>query len=60
MQGTQVATQYLNDQLKEDIARDELVAKGKLSPHEADVESDEWAEVRSVECVTGPGFYKAR
>lgn len=44
MQGTQVLTQYLNDQLKEDMKRDELVMKGKLSRIAADAEADEWAE----------------
>jgi hypothetical protein len=46
MQGTQVATQYLNDQLKEDLDRDELVARGKVSRHDADADGNEWAEVR--------------
>lgn len=48
MQGTQVLTQYLNDQLKEDMKRDELVMKGKLSRVAADAEADEWAEVSHV------------
>jgi len=46
MQGTQVGTLYLNDQLKEDMARDERVLKGKLTRQEAEEEADEWAEVR--------------
>jgi hypothetical protein len=46
MQGTQVATQYLNDQLKDDLDRDELVARGKVSRHDADADGVEWAEVR--------------
>lgn len=46
MQGTTIATHYMNDQLKEDMARDELVSKGKLTRKEADEESEEWGEVR--------------
>lgn len=45
MQGTQVATQYLNDQLKEDITRDELVMNGKLSRRQAEEEAEAWSEV---------------
>lgn len=45
MQGTQVATQYLNDQLKADLDRDDLVARGKVSRHDADADGAEWAEV---------------
>jgi len=40
-------SQYLNDQLSKDIARDELVAKGKLTQQDADKESKEWTEVRT-------------
>jgi hypothetical protein len=47
MQGTQVATQYLNDQLKEDLERDELVARGKVNRVDADTDGAEWAEVRT-------------
>jgi hypothetical protein len=50
MQGTQVATQYLNDQLKEDLDRDELVARGKVSRHDADADGNEWAVVREDVC----------
>lgn len=46
LQSTQVMTQFLNDQLKEDMARDELVAKGKLTQAEANEEADTWTEVR--------------
>jgi hypothetical protein len=35
----------MNDQLKEDIRRDELVAEGKLSVEEAEEEAAEWSEV---------------
>lgn len=48
MQGTQVATNYLNDQLKEDMHRDELVHDGKLTRREADKEADTWAEVSQM------------
>ena len=53
LQVTQVGTQYLNDQLKEDMGRDELVIKGKLTRHEADEESDEWAKVRRQSLMQG-------
>jgi len=46
MQGTQIATLYMNDQLKEEIHRDELVTKGKMTRREAEDEGEEWAEVR--------------
>ena len=36
---------YLNDQLKEDIERDELVARGQLTRDQADEQAEEWAEV---------------
>lgn len=51
LQVTQAGTQYLNDQLKEDMGRDELVDKGKLTRHEADEESDEWAKVRRQRAI---------
>jgi hypothetical protein len=51
MQATQVATQYLNDQLREDMARDDLVSKRKMSRHDADLESDAWAEVRPCDAA---------
>lgn len=46
MQGTQVATQYMNDQLREELKRDDLVVHGKITRKEADEEGEEWAEVR--------------
>lgn len=46
MQGSTILTQYMNDQLKEDMKRDELVASGKVSQMEADDEAAVWAEVR--------------
>jgi len=45
MQGTQVVTHYFNDQLKEDLRRDEMVEKGKLTNYEAEKQADAWAEV---------------
>ena len=51
LQVTQAGTLYLNDQLKEDMGRDELVDKGKLTRHEADEESDEWAKVRRQRAI---------
>lgn len=51
LQVTQAGTQYLNDQLKEDMGRDELVDKGKLTRHEADEESDEWTKVRRQRAI---------
>ena len=45
MQGSTVLTQYMNDQLKEDMRRDEQVALGKITQFEADDEAVVWAEV---------------
>ena len=63
MQGTLVATQYSNDQLKEDLDRDELVAKGKVSRHDANADGVEWAEVRGymymcADMLVGVGMYE--
>ncbi|GKY93282.1 hypothetical protein MPSEU_000295700 [Mayamaea pseudoterrestris] len=44
MQGSTILTQYMNDQLKEDMRRDELVAYGKLSQLEADEEAAQWSD----------------
>jgi hypothetical protein len=48
MQASTVMTQYMNDQLKEDMKRDELVANGKMSPVEAEVEATKWADVSEM------------
>jgi hypothetical protein len=48
MQGSSVLTQYMNDQLKEDMRRDELVADGKMSQMAADEEALLWSEVRMM------------
>jgi hypothetical protein len=48
LQSSQVVTHYLQDQLKADIRRDELVMKGKTTREQADQDSDEWTEVRFV------------
>jgi hypothetical protein len=50
MQGTQVATQYLNDQLKEELERDKLVDRSKVNRVDADTDGAEWAEVRTQYC----------
>lgn len=41
-QGSFVLSNYANDQLQQDIARDKLVADGQLSQEEADEAADEW------------------
>jgi hypothetical protein len=51
MQGSSVLTQYMNDQLKEDMRRDELVADGKMSQMAADEEALLWSEVREQRCI---------
>lgn len=45
MSSTTIATQYLNDQLQEDLKRDERVAAGVLTLGQAQRQADEWAEV---------------
>ena len=44
-QGAHLMSTYLNDQLKEDIERDELVARGQLTRDQADEQAEEWTEV---------------
>ena len=44
-QSAHILSNYVNDQLKEDMEREELVANGVLTQKEADEQSDEWAEV---------------
>jgi hypothetical protein len=46
MQGTQVATHYLKDQLAADLERDDLVSRGKMTREAAEAQAEEWAEVR--------------
>jgi hypothetical protein len=48
MQGSAILTQYMNDQLKEDMRRDELVARGKLAQILADGQGMQWAEVSGI------------
>jgi len=42
MQGGMAFTSYLGEQLETELAREELVTQGKLTPEEADREADEW------------------
>jgi hypothetical protein len=45
MQGSTIISQYMNDQLKEEVNRDELVTKKKMTPEEACEDSAHWSEV---------------
>jgi hypothetical protein len=45
-QGTYVLSNYANDQLQQDMARDKLVMEGKMSQEEADEAAEEWETVR--------------
>jgi hypothetical protein len=52
MQTTTVITNYYNDQLKNDIDREERVLEGKITRQQADREEEEWQEVRQrVMCI---------
>lgn len=44
-QGATVLSNYMSDQLKEDMARDEKVQKGEMTQMEADEESTAWSNV---------------
>jgi hypothetical protein len=46
LQSAHALSKYMTDQVKEDVERDELVAKGVMTQEEADEESDEWSQVR--------------
>jgi hypothetical protein len=48
MQSTTVLTNYYNDQLKQDIEREERIAKGQLTRKQAEREEEAWQEVRVV------------
>jgi hypothetical protein len=37
---------YMSDELSQDITRDELVSKGKMTQRDADKEREQWTEVR--------------
>jgi len=53
MQSTTVVTNYYNDQLKQDMEREERVQKGEITRAQANKEDDEWQEVSesvSVDC----------
>jgi hypothetical protein len=46
IQSGHILTQYLQDQLKEEVKRDLLVREGKMSYDTANKEAEKWAEVR--------------
>jgi hypothetical protein len=46
MQSTTVITNYYNDQLKNDIEREDRILRGEITKKEADREEGEWQEVR--------------
>jgi hypothetical protein len=48
MQSTTVLTNYYNDQLKQDIEREERVAAGTLTRKQAEREEEAWQEVCSM------------
>lgn len=45
MQSTTVVTNYYNDQLKEDMEREDRIQKGEITRAQANKEDDEWQEV---------------
>ena len=46
MQSTTVLTNYYNDQLKQDIEREERFAAGTITRKQAEREEEAWQEVR--------------
>lgn len=44
-QTSTVYSNYLSDQLKEEMKRDDLVNEGKISREEAERQADEWSQV---------------
>ena len=44
-QGSLILSTYANDQLQQDMAREELVAKGEMTQEEADEAAEEWEMV---------------
>lgn len=48
-QGSFVLSNYANDQLQQDMARDKLVADGTMTQEEADDAAEEWETV-SADC----------
>jgi hypothetical protein len=67
-QSATVVSNYYNDQLKEDIAREERIQNGKITRKQADKEDEEWSEVRlrygsrycTFECVNADADLNAR
>jgi hypothetical protein len=49
MQCTNVVTTYYNEQLKQDMEREERIQKGEITRAQANKEDEEWQEV-SVGC----------
>jgi hypothetical protein len=58
MQSTTVITNYYNDQLKNDIEREERVLQGAITREQADREEEEWQEVCLV--LTNQVFFGTR
>ena len=46
-QGSTIYSNYLSDQLREDMRRDELVNEGRMSRSEAEQQAEEWEKVSS-------------
>ena len=49
-QSSFVLSNYANDQLQQDIARDKLVADGQMTQEEADEAAEEWETVSITVC----------
>ena len=47
-QGSFVLSNYANDQLQQDIARDKLVSEGQMTQEEADEAAEEWETVSAL------------
>jgi hypothetical protein len=60
IQGSQIMSQYLNDELSLDMKRDERVSKGKMTQEAADRERREWTEVRSLVAVVAAAYVSTR
>jgi hypothetical protein len=41
-----IMSNYMSDELSQDITRDELVSRGKMTQADADKERQQWTEVR--------------
>ena len=59
MRSTTVVTHYYNDQLKEDMDREERIQRGEITRAQANREDEEWQEVSTVVFVPSHGWTDA-